>query len=78
MKINNLKGWFPPCIISTISGRYACCGENWEPIDDNITIKDVMDSWTCTAPVYIPKVKSEKIKTKRLTKKQLNEKASSK
>jgi hypothetical protein len=67
-----IEGWFPPCIANTLSGRYACCGGNWIPIEDNVTIEDVMKGWTCTAPAWKPK--EENTKTKRPTKSQLTKK----
>ena len=64
-----IEGWFPPCIATTIGGRYACCGGNWIAIEDDVTIEDVMKGWVCTAPAWKPK--EEKAKTKRPTKAEL-------
>ena len=70
MKMNKktlqLEGWFPPCIANTLSGRYACCGGKWIEIEDDVTITDVMNAWTCTAPAWKPK--EEKPVAKRPTK----------
>jgi hypothetical protein len=64
-----IEGWFPPCIANTLGGRYACCGGNWVAIEDDVTITDVMNGWTSTAPVWKPK--EDKPKTKRPTKAEL-------
>lgn len=64
-----IEGWFPPGIVNTLSGRYACCGGNWIPIEDDVTITDVMNGWVCTAPAWKPK--EDKPKTKRPTKSEL-------
>jgi hypothetical protein len=56
-----LEGWFPPCIANTWSGRYACCGGQWEEIEDDVTIDDVMKAWTCTAPAWKPKEETAKV-----------------
>ena len=64
-----IEGWFAPCIATTITGRYACCGSNWIAIEDDVTIDDVMKGWVCTAPAWKPK--EEKPKVKRPTKAEL-------
>jgi len=56
-----LEGWFPPCIANTITGKYACCDGKWVEIEDDVTITDVMNAWTCTAPAWKPKEESAKV-----------------
>lgn len=70
----NIEGWFPPCIVKTISGRYACCGDNWVEIEDNVTINDVMRGWVCTAPAYVPKPVEAKPMKKMIPKKSIPKK----
>ena len=56
-----IEGWFPPGIINTISGKYACCGTNWVEIEADVTTEDVMKGWICKAPIYITKNEKPKI-----------------
>jgi len=57
-----IEGWFPPGIVNTLSGRYACCGSNWVKITEDMTMQEVMKGWVCTAPAWEPKVEKPKLR----------------